>query len=45
MKDGNANKLHGIVTARSNPTSGPAKIMYSTPIYYAEHAGFTVKTN
>ncbi|WP_339253531.1 trypsin-like serine protease [Paenibacillus sp. FSL P2-0136] len=45
MKDGSANKLHGIVTARSNPTSGPAKIMYSTPIYYAEHAGFTVKVN
>ncbi|MBW4081964.1 S1 family peptidase [Paenibacillus sp. S150] len=45
MKDGTANKLHGIVTARSNPTSGPATIMYSTPIYYAENAGFTVKVN
>lgn len=43
MKDGTANKLHGIVTARKEPTSGPASIMYSTPIYYAEHAGFTVK--
>lgn len=45
MKEGVTNKLHGIVTARSEPTSGPAKIMYSTPIYYAEHAGFTVKIN
>lgn len=45
MKDGTANKLHGIVTARKEPTRGPATIMYSTPIYYAEHAGFNVKTN
>lgn len=46
IKDGTAYKLHGIVTARKNPTGGnPASIMYSTPIYYAIDAGFTVKTN
>lgn len=31
--------LHGIVSARLNST------MYSTPIYYAIDAGFSVKTN
>lgn len=46
MKDGTAYKLHGIVTARQEPMSGyPASIMYSTPIYYAVDAGFTVKTS
>lgn len=45
MKDGNAYKLHGIVTARVEPENGPATIMYSTPIYYAEHEGFIVKTS
>jgi len=42
---GSEYKLHGIVSARAEPTNGPALIMYSTPIYFAENVGFTVKTS
>ena len=46
IKDGSNYLLHGIVTARQNPADGEvASVMYSTPIYYAIDAGFTVKTN
>lgn len=44
IKDGTEYKLHGIITAGEEPASGPARTMYSTPIYYAENEGFTVKT-
>lgn len=45
IKDGANYLLHGIVTARQDPGEQVASIMYSTPIYYAIDAGFTVKTN
>ena len=44
IKSGSEYLLHGIVTARREPTSGPASVMFSSPIYYAEDAGFTVRT-
>lgn len=38
--------LSGIVTASENRTDGtPNHVMYSTPIYFAQYAGFTVQTN
>ena len=45
IQSGSSYLLHGIVTAYTKPASGVNKIMYSTPIYYAQNAGFTVKTN
>lgn len=46
VKSGSNYLLHGIVTARKNPKDGEvASVMYSTPIYFAVDAGFTVKTS
>ena len=44
IKSGNSYLLHGIVTGGKAAVVGTG-IMYSTPIYYAQDAGFTVKVS
>lgn len=44
-KDGSRYLLHGIVAACIDNPSQPNTGMYSSPIYYATDAGFTVKTS
>ena len=46
VKSGSKYLLHGIVTARKEPAENEvASLMYSSPIYFAQDVGFTVKTS
>ncbi len=43
--DGSTYKLHGNVSGCQIPDSGVIHTMYSSPIFYANLAGFTPRTN
>ena len=46
VKSGSNYLLHGIVAVRGEPAENEvASIMYSSPIYFAQDVGFTVKTS
>ena len=46
VKSGSNYLLHGIVAVRGEPAENEvASLMYSSPIYFAQDVGFTVKTS
>lgn len=46
VKSGSNYLLHGIVAAGEKPAENEvASLMYSSPIYFAQDVGFTVKTS
>lgn len=45
IKEGSSYKIHGSVSGMRKSSSGVNSIMYSSPIYYAQAAGFSPKLN